>query len=598
MAEVRARESAQSLADFYGHVAATWASYGVSFGSTAADSQDFSTHAHWARAQTAGRLKQELRWRVAQLVASYGSGTRPRNEGPDHPTFYASASLLLTQFLGYQETLGGPSADSRNRSVHYLWAQNQSPAGLESALAEKVNAMIVLRRAEGASAAADFYGSLATTWSFYGVDFGGAAANSHDFARHVTWARFRTAEDLKKQLRSRLRKIFQTLPPFAVNLERAWPCKFGDPTCNRCVNNVEGVFRQGIFGYRRTTDGRIEEGPTGRLRLDMRVGWSLPPYYSVVTGAGGLKSHVESIVRLPASGTDSWLVMGRTRPSLGAPFYVFKVEGPPQDHGGNRFVPFDFNDEHYYDRYRDNPSLLDRAAAYVEIPGTKHIGGMQAVGNIVAMPVTCDGDCLRPEVLFWDFTNPVDPQLLSKLALPPPEIAHWVAFTRLESGQYLLIVNRGNDGTTDVFVTRSSAQLQAGTTWYRMPRFNIAAANWDKGGGTYQNANFISGCGTDQLYLLAMRQLGQKEWYWPSAWKTDNLVELFKVRDLTRYGGGDLKLSYVSGATFERFGDYCQMRGGSSVYVEPGGSPVVYCSAGESHDGALKLSEITGYTTR
>lgn len=159
--------------------------------------------------------------------------------------------------------------------------------------------------------------------------------------------------------------------------------------------------------------------------------------------------------------------------------------------------------------------------------------------------------------MFWNFSSPLQPRLVHQLKLPPPDVAHWVAVTSLPSGQLLLIVNRGDDGTTDAFITEDSRPLDSSTRWKRLPRFNISVPQWDAGDGTYQNANFLRGCETGRLYLLAMRQLGRSGL---NQWYDDNLVELFRV-DGPFTSGDPLRLTYVSGATFERFGDYCQMRG-------------------------------------
>jgi len=361
-------------------------------------------------------------------------------------------------------------------------------------------------------------------------------------------------------------------------------------TTEHCVRDIENVFREGVFGYRLRARGGVEEGPTGRFRIRMHEGERLPPESQNVTGAGGFNSHVESIVRVPGSGESNWMVMGRARPSLGAPFYVFEIGSPPKSDDGERYVKFNRLEDDYYDLYQDNPRDLDRTRAYLEISSTEHIGGMQAMGNIVAMPVTCDSAaCAKPSVMFWDFSSPLHPRLVHQLWLQSPQEAHWVSVTSLPSGQLLLIVNRGDDGTTDAYITEDSRPLNSSTRWKRLPRFDISVPQWDAGNGTYQNANFLRGCETGRLYLLAMRQLGRsglKQWY------DDNLVELFRV-DGPFTSGDPLRLTYVSGATFERFGDYCQMRGGASVYVEPDGSPVVYCAAGQSDSNALKVSEIT-----
>lgn len=345
-----------------------------------------------------------------------------------------------------------------------------------------------------------------------------------------------------------------------------------------CVRDIENVFREGVFGYRSTTSGGVEEGPTGRFRIHLHGGEPLPPEGQRVTGLTGFGSHVQSIVRVPGSGGSyNWMVMARKKRSLGAPFYVFEIGSLGKTYDGERFVKFNREDRNYYDRYLYNAE--NRTRAYLEIPSTEHIGGMQAIGNIVAMPVTCDSsrDC-KASVMFWDFSSPLQPRLVHELKLEPPGAAHWVAVTSLRSGRLrghlLLIVNRGDDGTTDTYITKHSRPLDSSTSWYRLPQLEINT-------GVYQNANFLWGCETEGLYLLGMRQIG-------SDWQGDNRVGLYRVDGLA-----PLRLTYISGATFERYGNYCEMRGGSSVYVEPDGSPIVYCAAGQSEDNALKVSEIT-----
>ena len=585
LVDLREKEGIQVLADVYGHIAATWVTYGVDFGNADANHEAFAYHATWARDQAGAPIKSQLTSRIAKLVDSYSGGLVPTRDRLDDAHFYADASMLLTQFLRSGESLGDQWADSRRRSVHLLWGQDQSSAQLETELNRKLQRMVDLRYAEGRDSVANFYASVATTWSYYGVDFGNAAANSDDFSRHADWARRVHPYYLKTELTSRVSRILRALPTIGASLEKAWSCAYGDPSCNSCIVNVENLFHEGVFGYRRKTNGGVEEGPTGRLHIRLLEGASVPPVGQTVTGPGGYISHVQSIVRLPANGTGSWLVMGRKRPSLGAPFYVFQIGGPPQNHGGSRFVPFNPMQANYYDAFRDNLYGRDRTRAYLEIPTTEHIGGMQAVGNIVAMPVTCEGNCTQPAVMFWDFASPIYPRLLTTLSLPGGNAAHWVALARLQSGQYLLIVNRGDDGTTDPFLSRRSDVLNAGTMWHRLPQFNMRTGQWS----IFQNVNFVNGCGSNELYLVGMRQYSGV----PTPWHGDNLAALFKVEDISPWGAAPLSTSYVSSATFERFGDYCQMRGGSSVYVEPNGSPVIYCAAGQSDSGALKVSEVT-----
>ena len=348
-----------------------------------------------------------------------------------------------------------------------------------------------------------------------------------------------------------------------------------------CVKDIETAFSEGVFATYRKSNGDLDEAPTVRRRFIIPKGLRLPPDNEKVTTPsaksfyGGLFRHVESIARITGTGDGLWLVMARQakgdlfHSSMRAPFYVMQ-----------------------YDR----GDRLGYTRAYKKRDKTKHIGGMQALGNMVAMPIECDGDC-ADRVEFWDFSNPLDPAIIHTLLLPEDADdivfgenkgvnAHWVAVTHLKEGHLLLMVNRGDNGLTDAFVTlEADRPLHANTTWERFPPFKINVERWNFGAGTFQNVNFLRACGTQNqgLYLLGMRQRGTRGW---NQWRSDNQVELYRADVSVAIDGvegdGQIELSFVTQAQFGQFGDYCEMRGGSSVYVDLNYRPIVYCSAGQS----------------
>lgn len=377
------------------------------------------------------------------------------------------------------------------------------------------------------------------------------------------------------------------VPPVSVFAAR---CEPGDPRCAPCVRDVEQVFQHGRLGYRPTASGATEEGPTGRLRLDLRLGASLPPDGRVVTGAGGPHSHPESIVRVPGDGSASWLVMGRLRPEPDVPFYVFRVGSVPSSHDGGPLVPVRPSIPAYYDVY--NRILADNETeAYVELDQMDHIGGMQAFGNIVAMPVQSpEGPYRYRSVYFYDFSVPADPRFTSGLTVSLGRTnVHWVAFHRMDNGRFLLLVNRTNSGIVTPYISDSGV-IGPGTSWYRLPEAWFGdVSGWSDGTGTYQNANLVSDCGSGRLYLVAMRQLGT----FADQWREDNAVDVFP---LSSDGPDHVGLGpRVSRATFERAGDHCQMRGAAGLWVTPDHRPIVYCAARYSAGSpeALKVAEVT-----
>lgn len=386
-----------------------------------------------------------------------------------------------------------------------------------------------------------------------------------------------------------------------------------------CVVDVENKIREGRLGYRlleriASGDGEdastSEEGATARFHVDLRQDSPAPPDNIQPTGFTVVTSHLQSIVRVPGNGENGWLVFGRQRGSLGAAFYVAELGNAGSEHQGEWFIPYtdrETYDEDYYDQFRSNPGGLDRVRAYKEIATTKHIGGMQALGNLVAIGVQCDGACRSGEVQFWHFGSPTRPRLVhilnlsngNKSDLGSEEFnkhAHWVALTYLRDGRLMAMVSRGNNEPVDVFVA-DDAHLHETTEWTKFS-FDPNSPKWIPGGGTYQNVSLLRSCPEDgrseRLYLAGFRQRTGGVLHGTNPWKGDNQIQLFRFDDPGIFDSPDnFSLSHVSDAQFERFGDFCQMRGGASIYVSPSGDPIVYCAEGESKDGRLKVSEIT-----
>ncbi len=205
MVELRSKEGKTSQANFYGKVCVIWATYGVYFGSEAANSTDLSMHANWAQQKSADVLKNQLNMRIEKIIASYSYiGTaKPK----DIHGFYADTSVLLVKFLKSGETLGSPASDSTDWNMHYNWARQQNTERLRSALQEKSNRMVELRSKEGKTSQANFYGKVCVIWATYGVYFGSEAANSTDQSMHANWAQQKSADVLKNQLNMRIEKI-------------------------------------------------------------------------------------------------------------------------------------------------------------------------------------------------------------------------------------------------------------------------------------------------------------------------------------------------------------------------------------------------------
>ncbi len=333
-----------------------------------------------------------------------------------------------------------------------------------------------------------------------------------------------------------------------------------------CVQDIEDVFSEGVFATYRKSNGKLKEGPSRTFIFKIPDGERLPPDNDQVNLPASLLSHVESIVKIDGDGNGTWLVMGRASRNR-APFYVMQNTVGLESESTVR--------------------------AYKKISKTHHIGGMQALGNMVAMAIECnEQDCSSDSIMFWDFSNPIEPNLIHELNLPDlKKKAHWVAVSHISDGRLLVMVNRGDDGVTDAFLSVEANQpLHANTQWSRLPRFTIDADRWNKGPGTYQNANFLRSCESGDLYLLGMRQRGRKWW---SQWNKDNQVELFKVTSSINESD-PVEFSFVTQARFKRFDNSCLMRAGSSVFVGDDFEPRVYCSDSDTRLGDLLV--VTEFT--
>ncbi len=138
-------------------------------------------------------------------------------------------------------------------------------------------------------------------------------------------------------------------------------------------------------------------------------------------------------------------------------------------------------------------------------PGFSHYGGMQAMGNVLAIGAE-DGNASF--VAFWNVAEPTRPRRMSTITTSTyTDGAGTVALTKLVDGSYLLIIG-GADSNKLAFL-RSSPGMS-----FERPDFKLVGT-WkrdeliggDKKWGDYQSLNLLPG--TDRrLYLVGTHRLG------------------------------------------------------------------------------------------
>lgn len=369
-------------------------------------------------------------------------------------------------------------------------------------------------------------------------------------------------------------------------------CAWGSRDCNRCV---EGVKRQvQSMGVRE---------PTGRFTFWLGAGSRLPGLDGVmdpIQEVGG--GHIQGFARIPAFDGNNWVVMSRSHDKGEPAGLIFGKMGDVAGQLGERLVPPWVERDAFW---VDNPPPVGEAPpeeranrAFLHIPETRHPGGIQVIGRIVVVPSYCKGgndDCRgedgkkRAFVDFWEMRLCEDDRsrvcpvraarrLLLKraglggfLGIGGTRVkAYYVAIARLDTGHYVLFVNRSDAGHFDVYLS-SNTTIDMSTEWVNWDRERFLN-DFDNFRGTYQNMNFVTDCETGELYALGMRQ--------DHGWDDDsNTIDLFRA---WAKESGELDLDRINKIHPRELDDACEMKGGANVYVSPRGELILYCSQGKT----------------
>ena len=375
-----------------------------------------------------------------------------------------------------------------------------------------------------------------------------------------------------------------------------------------CVNSVETVFSENNFHQTRKkysfndSIAYKDSGPSGKFNINMLTGASLPPFDHISDGPNDAGSHIQGLTRINTL-SEAWVVFTRIRGSLidagkkeagkkgigsgtgshdPGEMFVVKLGAVPDDHQGGKFLKLksndnQFNDVDEYDGGRDGVPNMVRYIHRFE--KSSHPGGIQAAGNIIAIPHGCDpvlNDCDRPFVEFWDFSNPIEPILLQELKLKhmrDNQQSGKVSFARDADGSYILIAER-NKKIANVYRTLGFDDFSSETKWLKtIPNMHFPDS-WSKGGNNPQNANLIRECGSNRLYLVGLRHTGPEA----LSWAQENDFRLFRIDGDLNVGAA--KLTNIYNYEFGQSNEYCQVRGGASIYITPDKKPILYCSSG------------------
>lgn len=337
-------------------------------------------------------------------------------------------------------------------------------------------------------------------------------------------------------------------------------CAWGSADCNLCVNGVASAFR----------NLRDHGEPLGFHNGGYDLNLAYPG-----------SNHLEGIQRLKAGEGRYFVVSKRDGRGSGSGHVAHSVFMESRNTAGqrmrsNRLSPYTSQPED------TAPSYSDRVVAGLGMPDNYlHGGGLQASGNIVALPLE-EGPG-NGKVLLYDYSDPSNPALLGTV-YGASGAAGTASLTKLADGRFLLVIGQGDAKTLEFYISSDTAITPATVwtpydTWYQS---EIASGSW----GAFQSLNFVTDCADGRLYLVGTR-LGGLRWGAVS----DDHAHLYEVT-LTP----NVSIQYVASKHFYCSNDgsrQCNFDAAGGAFVDKDRNLLLYVTehADDGPAGSVKMIE-------
>jgi hypothetical protein len=215
------------------------------------------------------------------------------------------------------------------------------------------------------------------------------------------------------------------------------------------------------------------------------------------------------------------------------------------------------------------PPTTDRIVLTVpHETGFDHAGGMQALGNVLAVPF--EGGGAHSKVVFYDVADPLHPVRLPNVVdhSPLSDDAGTATLGKLANGHFLLVIGRNNANILDFYVSTGTDLRTTGYEWFDTWDEDELTGD-DSEFGNYQNLNFIAQCdGT--LFMVGTHRNA-------AGGLGDDFIDLFKV---INGAGNDVAIEKVAQKHLFCSGN-CDFDAAGGAYVDPRGQLYVY---GTTHD--------------
>lgn len=293
--------------------------------------------------------------------------------------------------------------------------------------------------------------------------------------------------------------------------------------------------------------------------------------------------HYQGMVRYQGSDDTPYFIISRSGntppiPNLPDGVSCGELNGGDDDDPGNLLVIRMGSREKHGERMRSNrirrnsenadtpPEANDALATYITFDGTGgwpnygHPGGMQAVGDVVGVPMETPYSSAYPEarILFIDLSTPDAPTLSSHFDPDVPGMkAGLMGFTPQANGKYLMLISGGTNETiwfyesvpnmdngtpddpSDDYTDLKSATLDwlPVDTWTTAEDGADVGASWPTGGAAHQSLSFLREGGIDgPLYVAGARNTVTAQYF------GSDHIDLYRVQRT----GNEIKLQRVA----------------------------------------------------
>jgi hypothetical protein len=272
------------------------------------------------------------------------------------------------------------------------------------------------------------------------------------------------------------------------------------------------------------------------------------------------------------------------------------------------------------------PHTMDRVIKNIAYSDWEHPGGIQMVGDILAVPLEKPGNIYLPQgrIIFYDCSNPRDPQKLDYELDFPDHNVGVLGITRLPDGHFFMIVTWGDNDTVQFYRSNETSFLTPGFKFERhqvspVSFWNLIVSGYwivddgdqmSRGDYPFQTLNFVNQ--TDgRLFLIASRNNDG----WAPLFNGDDLMYLIEV---TSFGAGetveltgirkDVHKWLTSEGCWNTWGHFscgikpvsvseniqANFNAGAGAYVSPTGELLYYATShyNKGPYGTIKMAEL------